>query len=281
MVNEQLSNLEKGRDYYLKGEFEKAEQYLLKAAHFFKNYADVWNMLGVINNSNNNIKDAQNYFEKALAINPHYTDAALNLAVTYNEQGKYSKARQIHERAISFRKDAAGVETFAIGKITNMHADLAVAYAELKMFDKAVEQYRAALALGSDFIDIRTKFAQFLRETGDLEEAVVQLKTVLEFKKDYVPALLSLGMTYYAVGDKHNAEIYWEKVIEKEQNNKSAIMYLKMLRQMKVMDIADLKESTSDSIKSPPDSSKLKKNPADKQNDNDLIFTYSKDSDNS
>ena len=235
-----ILNLEKGRDLYAKNEYDEAEKYLLEAAEYFTDYADIWNMLGVISNTKNDIESAQKYFEKALDLNPGYTDAALNLAVTYNEQGKYKRARQIHKQAVKTTVNSKGIELFAIGKITNMHAELAAAYSELKMNDKAVEQYRAALGLSPDFVDIRTKFAQLLREIGRLKEAAVQLKMVLEHKADYMPALISLGMTYYALGDKDSAEIYWERALGIQPDNKSAGMYLRMVRQMKAMEDAEV-----------------------------------------
>ena len=60
--------------------------------------ADVHDMLGVICHSRGNFAQAEHHFERALAINPSYTEAALNLAVTYNDRGKYEAARQVYAR---------------------------------------------------------------------------------------------------------------------------------------------------------------------------------------
>ncbi|HQN01438.1 MAG TPA: tetratricopeptide repeat protein [Candidatus Hydrogenedentes bacterium] len=238
-MDKQIAILDRGRDYYQKREFEKAEECLRQAVVHFGNYADVWNMLGVICHDKGDIDEAQQNFEQALEINPRYTEAALNLAVTYNEQGKYARAKEVHERACAIKPGTSQIEPFALGKITNMHAELGQAYAELKMTDRAIEQYRAALALSPDFVDIRTRFGQLLRDAGYMREAVVQFKLVLETRPNYVPALISLGTTYYALGEKLNAGIQWEKAVEIDPDNRTAGMYLRMIRQLQALEEAE------------------------------------------
>src|SRR5215467_6647830 len=103
-------------------------------------------MLGVVYHSQGRFSDAEEAFEAALRLNPRYTEAALNLSVTYNDRGKYDRAREIYTRAVI---GAAGqpnmLERFARGKLANMHADLGAAYAGLAMFNEAVREYSKAL----------------------------------------------------------------------------------------------------------------------------------------
>ena len=49
MDKETLQQLESGREHYDNREYDKAEEYLLKVAKVQNNFADVMNMLGVIN----------------------------------------------------------------------------------------------------------------------------------------------------------------------------------------------------------------------------------------
>ena len=82
-----------GREHYQKREFDKAEQMLRQVLETDDRLADVHDMLGVICHARGNFAQAEFHFERALAINPSYTEAALNLAVTYNDRGKYEAAR--------------------------------------------------------------------------------------------------------------------------------------------------------------------------------------------
>ena len=71
-----------GREHYGKREFEKAEQLLRMVLEEEDRYADVHDMLGVIAHSRGNFLVAERHFERALEINPSYTEAALRLQVT-------------------------------------------------------------------------------------------------------------------------------------------------------------------------------------------------------
>src|ERR1700733_4631626 len=85
-----------GREHYQKREFEKAEALLRQVLDKNDRLADVHDMLGVVCHTRGNFAQAEHHFERALAINPSYTEAALNLAVTYNDRGKYEAAREVY-----------------------------------------------------------------------------------------------------------------------------------------------------------------------------------------
>src|SRR5215469_15609118 len=118
-----------GREHYQKRELEKAEQMLRQVLDHEDRLADVHEMLGVICHTRGNFIEAEHHFERALSINPGYTEAALNLAVTYNDRGKYEAARQVYARIKGAPGGSVqGLDPFARGKLANMHADIAQAY---------------------------------------------------------------------------------------------------------------------------------------------------------
>jgi tetratricopeptide (TPR) repeat protein len=228
-----VQKLKKGRDHYDAKEYDKAEAYLTKVIEKGVRFADVMNMLGVIYHGQGRPALAENYFEQALIINPNYIEAALNLAVTYNDLGQYGKARSLY-RHISNIKDSKPdkIEPFARGKLANMHANLAEAYAEVGDLNRAISQYREALELCSDFVDIRTKLGRVLRDAGRIEEACDELEKAKIAKPLYLPARFSLGITYLALGNRDLAKREWLAVLEADPNNTTAEMYLKMVNQM-------------------------------------------------
>jgi tetratricopeptide (TPR) repeat protein len=216
-----------GREHYQKREFEKAETPLRAVLEQNDRMADVHDMLGVICHSRGNFAQAEYHFERALSINPSYTEAALNLAVTYNDRGKYEAARQIYARIKG--TPAGGLDPFARGKIANMHAEVGQAYADAGMPAEAIAEYEKAVRLCPQFADLRTRLGTLLRQTNDLPRAREQYEAAIGARPNYVPARMQLGVTLLALGESDGAAEQWNKVLEIEPENARAKMYLRMV----------------------------------------------------
>ena len=122
MDSDTLHKLNKGREHYNAREYDRAEAYLSKVVDAGVRFADVMNMLGVIYHGQGRLALAESFFEQALIINPNYIEAALNLAVTYNDLGQYSKAKSLYRHISQVRESKPDkIEPFARGKIANMH----------------------------------------------------------------------------------------------------------------------------------------------------------------
>jgi tetratricopeptide (TPR) repeat protein len=192
-------------------------------------YADVHDMLGVIAHSRGNFVVAERHFEHALEINPSYTEAALNLAVTYNDRGKYEKAREVYSRIkVGPVGTAQGLDPFARGKLANMHADLGAAYSGLAMFDEAVREYSKALDLCPDFADLRVRLGNVYRDMGMFHAAVAEFEHAKKIRPDFVPARIHLGVTLFSLGRQEAAIAEWQEVLKIDAANKSAKLYIRM-----------------------------------------------------
>ena len=224
--------LNRGREHYLAREYDRAERYLSELAREQLAYADVYDMLGVIYHQQGRLIDAETVFKEALRINPAYTEAALNLAVTLNDLGKYRDAKEIYERAMAASKNSPRhLDPFAKGKIANMHADVGAAYHAVGLFEDAVREYERALALCPKFVDIRTKLGATFREMGNIVAAVREFERVKTENPRFAGGRLHLGLSYYAQGRREEAAAEWQQVLDMAPDNKSAQMYLAMVRQ--------------------------------------------------
>lgn len=219
------------REHYEAREYDKAEPLLEQIVREHRGFADMFNMLGVIYHTGSRFSQAETAFKEALRLNPRYTEAALSLAVTLNDLGRYVEAREIYARAIeTSRAEPRYIDPFAKGKVANMHAATGDAYIGLGMLDHAAREYRAALELCPTFVDIRNKLGSTLRDLGDKEGALAEYQLCKEQVPKFVAARVNLGVTLYALGRKDQARAEWESVQADDPGNKSARMYLDIMK---------------------------------------------------
>jgi tetratricopeptide (TPR) repeat protein len=231
--------LSTGRELYAKGDFDRAEPCLREVAAEAPGFADVQNMLGVIFHHQGKYDLSRRAFERALKLNPRYTEAALNLAVTYNELGKYAEAKAVYENIVdASRSGPRRLDPFASGKIANMHADLARAYEDVRMYEEAAREYREALALCPEFADLRTRLAHALRDSGNIEAAIVEYREAKDVNPSYVPARVHLGVALFAIGQKQEALAEWQQALALDPQNQVAGTYMRMVRQLAVQEEA-------------------------------------------
>ena len=219
-----------GKEAFERQNLAKAEEYLTEVVKLGHEFADVHNMLGIIYHQQGRFEKAVQSFEHALRINPNYTDASMNLAVIYNDMGKLDEAKKVYTDAKARTQvRVSGLDPFSLGKLSNLHKDIADVYYSFGMYDEAIEEYTKALKLNPDFVDIRTKLGIALRDSGKYDDALVHLGQAASERPDYVPALLGLALCYFKMGKIGEAKDKWNEVIKSDPKNKIAAFYLKMI----------------------------------------------------
>lgn len=217
-----------GREHYAKREYEQAEGYLSRAiASHAHGFADLHNMMGVIHHDAGRLDEAKAAFERALDLNAHYTEAALNLAVTLNDIGEYGRAQSVYERAVA-PEGSADADDFARGKIANMHAQVARAYLDLQMHNEAIQEYRSAIRLRPRFADLRVRLAEVYQRVGDLPAARYELSEAVRVRPDSAPARVALGVVHLLSGQRQAATEALQQALSLAPGDKAAKMYLRM-----------------------------------------------------
>ncbi len=218
-----------GREHYQKREYDKAEYLLRQVVAQTDKFADVHHMLGVILHSRGDFQQAEQHFEKAVELNPNYTEAQLNLMVTYNDLGKYDKARTLYA---SMRTRSQGsdrqLDPFAKGKIANMHAELSNAYHDVGMIPEAILELEKAVRLCPTFADLRTRLGVLLKDSGDLARAREHFEMAKQINPKYLQARVQLGVLALSAGESTRAAEEFRAVLAEDPENKSAQTYLRI-----------------------------------------------------
>jgi Tfp pilus assembly protein PilF len=209
------------------GAYAEAERPLLEAVARDTDYANVYHMLGVIASQRGASGRAIELFRRALAVNPRYSEAQLNLAITLAETGAFEQAAEEIGRVRARESVEAGRPGAAArGALANAHADLARQYHALGMYTDAVEEYDKAIRLCPDFADLHLARAVSCRELGDTATAATAVTRALELNPQYVEAHVTRGCLYQRAGQAAAAIASWQRALALDPGHKLARVYL-------------------------------------------------------
>jgi predicted O-linked N-acetylglucosamine transferase (SPINDLY family) len=128
------------------------------------------------------LRDAVAHYDRALALNPEYVEAHVNLGNALKEEGKLDEAAVHYRRALELKLDDA--------KACNNLGMLLQAQGKL---EEAVAQYQHALALEPNDAGAHNNLGVAFQAQGKLDEAVAQFQCAATLKQDYMEAHLNLG----------------------------------------------------------------------------------------
>ena len=208
---------------------EKAEDILLALIKSHQ-LADVYNLLGTLYADLGKFNFAEVAFKKALTINPNYMEAALNLAVLYNNLGYSKRAKSLYEHMKKYGASGRGaMDAMLVAKIANMHAEIGDLYHGVGEYKEAIAAFERAVDLAPKYIDIATKLATCLRESGQAKKALKIFTKYKKFAKNYAPYWVALGVSHYALGKRKAAATAWQAALKIEPRNKTALTYKKLV----------------------------------------------------
>jgi len=215
---------------FQEGDYDEAERLLLALAERPPVYANVYNMLGFIYSHRGLPEKATELFRRALGVNPNYTEAQINLAITLSDMGVTDQAIAEY-RKIQDREERAGtpVPSPVRDRLANAHSGIGQLYHALRLYDHAVAEFDKALIWAPRFADLHFRRAQSLAEGGALEEAASALHQALEINPRYVQAYMDLGLVYLRLGHRGQAARAWEQALALDPENQLAKIYLRQV----------------------------------------------------
>lgn len=183
-----------------RGDNEVAIQYAFDAEEIEPQNATTLAILAEIYTDEGNWGVAANYLEQALALEPDNVMALRNQAYWHELQGNYEEAIASYDAAIAaapYRFD------LYIGKGRQYRVGLLDFEQANEAYRQAVEAYESPVTLDA--------LGDGLYNAGNHLGAVETLRRAVELDPNYGPALVHLGMAYYARRNYEDAAIYLEQ----------------------------------------------------------------------
>ncbi|MCL2178652.1 MAG: hypothetical protein FWC28_05125 [Proteobacteria bacterium] len=219
-----------GKGFFEKNQYYEAEDCLRKVVEAGGRYADVFFMLGMMAHERQTLEEAKGFFESAVELNSSYADAWLGLSLTLGEMGLYEEAREAQEKARHARLSPAGeLDAYVKQKVANRYLEIGEILTAAGWPGKGVAEYRRALELCPEFVDIRLKLANAHMEGGEKEEALGQLSHILQMQPDYLPARVRYGWVLYSLDRPAEAKVAWEYVLQRDPSHRVARMYMNLI----------------------------------------------------
>ncbi len=227
---------ERGRTHFENGEIDPALEAFSTLLKTRENFADIHYMVGVLFESKGDLNAAAESLRKAIRLNPSYAEALLALAAVYERRGDFDRSRDLAERAAEVSRASEGsLDATTRGKLANLQAAVADAYAEAGERREAIEAYRKALDRCPDFHDIRYRLGVVLREAGLPHQAAREFGRVLRANPSLIDARVQLALTYYSLGRAGEALGHWKAALDQDPSRDDVRMYVRLVTERKVV----------------------------------------------
>lgn len=158
---------------------------------------------------------AQSEFNKALAINPDYSQARLSLANLYMEESKYVEAKIQLEKTLSI--DAGNIKAmFGMAQISEISGNKEEAV-------KWIEKVRATDSLN---IPARTVLSRYYLRNGDKDKALEIAQEAVKNTNSAIDAVRLLANVYMGRGEMQMAINVYNSLLKRETNNPQLLIEL-------------------------------------------------------
>ena len=187
--------------------------------------------LAVQNHQNNNLQEAQNYYQKVLEIDPEHESANNNLGILFQSVGDFHKAKDCFEKAIKINPNYADAH-YNLGIILHNAGDIQKAkshyekaieiapnfaepYSNLQNIFHGLKDFKSSYDKHVKFFQLKSKD---IVSNAKLENVIPKYVKKLQ-NQDGIPTFFD-NAVYFHLTNKMNPDTDFCEVFEEGQNSK-------------------------------------------------------------
>lgn len=160
------------------------------------------NNLGYALSNKGRYDAAIEYYQKALVLNPSFTDAYINLGAAFFEKKDFRQAIAALKKALTLKPDSV-----------KAHINLGTIFMQMGVRADAITHFSEALNLNSSLPGVHNNLGFLLASQGDTAEAFNHYKQALEIKPDYDRAHNNLASLLLRSGQFSEAIAHYKKAL--------------------------------------------------------------------
>ena len=139
---------------------------------------------------NNNLQDAQNYYQKVLKIEPNHFPALNNLGNVFKKLKDYQKAKDCYEKAIEINPNHISAH-FNLGNVFRL----------LTKDQKAIDCYEKAIEIDPNYIDAHNNLGVIFNKLGEYQKAKDCYEKAIKLDPRNANALFNRGKILFEKGE--------------------------------------------------------------------------------
>jgi tetratricopeptide (TPR) repeat protein/serine/threonine protein kinase len=150
--------------------------------------------LGVVHRKLGNLKEAIALFRRALTLKPDYADCLNDLGIALKDQGKLDAAIAAYRRAIKWKP-----------KYAHAHCNLGYALQSQGKLKEAIQEYRKAIDCDRKHVWAHHHLGTALQSQGKLDKAIKEYRKAVKYNPNYAWAHTGLGVALADQGKLNEA----------------------------------------------------------------------------
>ena len=199
--------LSRARQLYDAGEIGQAESLCVQILQVDSSHGEALLLLGMVCRRQNRLREALDYFRRALPCQPNDANLVYHLGRTCQDLGVAEEAAAHLQQSLRLRPDFVAAH-FALGNI----------HLQSSRLDDAIAHYRQAIRFKPDLGPAFLNLANALERQGNLRQAADCLLVCLSRQPQYFQCHFNLANLLVAMGRLEEAALHYQEALRLQPN---------------------------------------------------------------